>query len=149
MNINRRNFIRSSAGAAAFVAAAPKAVAEALSPSQLGAFARQFGVPSPGTGITARNLETLRTFQEFRPTAPPSIQDYTPFLNNLPIVKAMRTANGLSPELFHLILWHEFLLILNAYDHTTLANSAAPAYGEQFGPHRSSWAFAIFHLAVF
>ena len=46
------------------------------------------------------------------------------------------------------LLWNEIALDTTAIDHTP--NPADPScFGEQFGPHRSSYALAIVHIAMF
>lgn len=45
--------------------------------------------------------------------------------------------------------WNALALDLTAQDHTNIPGVTDATYAEQFGPHRSSWALAIMHLAMF
>jgi hypothetical protein len=45
--------------------------------------------------------------------------------------------------------WNEILLVANALDHTPVKPGENRVFGEQLGPHRSSRAFAIVHIAIF
>src|SRR5712691_3122824 len=45
--------------------------------------------------------------------------------------------------------WNEILLGANALDHTPVAPGENRVFGEQAGPHRTSRAFAIVHIAIF
>jgi hypothetical protein len=45
--------------------------------------------------------------------------------------------------------WNEILLAANALDHTPVAPGESRVFGEQAGPHRTSRAFAIVHIAIF
>src|SRR6266852_3852739 len=45
--------------------------------------------------------------------------------------------------------WNEILLAANALDHTPVAPGENRVFGEQAGPHRTSRAFAIVHIAIF
>ncbi len=48
-----------------------------------------------------------------------------------------------------LFMWNEIALDTTAIDHTPLAAGEKRVFGEQFGPHRSSRAMAIIHIAMF
>lgn len=120
--------------------------AQGLSEEQRKDFARQYGVETYDS--LDRALRDLHALQEGRMAAPAQIDAYRHFLESHPLLKALRL--GVSPELYHLMAWHEFSLILNAHDHTTIDPvNPPPTYGEQFGPCRSSRALAIVHLAMF
>ena len=45
--------------------------------------------------------------------------------------------------------WNEILLVANALDHTPVRPGENRVFGEQLGPHRTSRAFAIVHIAIF
>jgi len=45
--------------------------------------------------------------------------------------------------------WNEILLSANALDHTPVGPGENRVFGEQLGPHRTSRAFAIVHIAIF
>src|SRR5215831_2385273 len=45
--------------------------------------------------------------------------------------------------------WNEILLAANALDHTPVKADEHRVFGEQGGPHRTSRAFAIVHIAIF
>jgi len=45
--------------------------------------------------------------------------------------------------------WNEILLAANALDHTPVGPGENRVFGEQAGPHRTSRAFAIVHIAIF
>src|SRR5207244_13034398 len=45
--------------------------------------------------------------------------------------------------------WNEILLAANALDHTPVGSDENRVFGEQGGPHRTSRAFAIVHIAIF
>src|SRR5947209_14696313 len=45
--------------------------------------------------------------------------------------------------------WNEILLVANALDHTPVRPGKNRVFGEQLGPHRTSRAFAIVHIAIF
>ncbi len=45
--------------------------------------------------------------------------------------------------------WNEILLAANALDHTPVGPGENRLFGEQLGPHRTSRAFAIVHIAIF
>ena len=45
--------------------------------------------------------------------------------------------------------WNEILLVANALDHTPMRPGENRVFGEQLGPHRTSRAFAIVHIAIF
>jgi PAP2 superfamily len=45
--------------------------------------------------------------------------------------------------------WNEILLGANALDHTPVSPGENRVFGEQLGPHRTSRAFAIVHIAIF
>ena len=45
--------------------------------------------------------------------------------------------------------WNEILLGANAIDHTPVRFGENRVFGEQLGPHRTSRAFAIVHIAIF
>jgi hypothetical protein len=45
--------------------------------------------------------------------------------------------------------WNEILLAANALDHTPVGPGENRVFGEQLGPHRTSRAFAIVHIAIF
>jgi len=45
--------------------------------------------------------------------------------------------------------WNEILLVANALDHTPVRPEETRVFGEQLGPHRTSRAFAIVHIAIF
>jgi len=45
--------------------------------------------------------------------------------------------------------WNEILLVANALDHTPVSPGENRVFGEQLGPHRTSRAFAIVHIAIF
>jgi len=45
--------------------------------------------------------------------------------------------------------WNEILLAANALDHTPVSQDESRVFGEQGGPHRTSRAFAIVHIAIF
>ena len=45
--------------------------------------------------------------------------------------------------------WNEILLSANALDHTPVGPGENRVFGEQLGPHRTSRAFAIIHIAIF
>src|SRR5215467_9707429 len=45
--------------------------------------------------------------------------------------------------------WNEILLAANALDHTPARAGETRIFGEQGGPHRTSRAFAIVHIAIF
>jgi hypothetical protein len=45
--------------------------------------------------------------------------------------------------------WNEILLVANALDHTPVRLGENRVFGEQLGPHRTSRAFAIVHIAIF
>jgi PAP2 superfamily. len=45
--------------------------------------------------------------------------------------------------------WNEILLAANALDHTPVRAGETRVFGEQGGPHRTSRAFAIVHIAIF
>ncbi|UFX46496.1 MULTISPECIES: vanadium-dependent haloperoxidase [Bradyrhizobium] len=101
-----------------------------------------YRAPSP-------NLQFLKGAQEQRIAAPREPGAFLNYLTRLPLVQKITT--GVGPDLYHLLQWNAFALDLTAQDHTTLATSSGvdPLYAEQFGPHRSSRALAIIHLAVF
>ena len=48
-----------------------------------------------------------------------------------------------------LVLWHEISLDVTAIDHTPLLTASPETYHEQYGPHRTSRALALVHLAMF
>lgn len=45
--------------------------------------------------------------------------------------------------------WNDVLLTANALDHTPVSVGESRIFGEQAGPHRTSRAFAIVHIAIF
>jgi hypothetical protein len=57
-----------------------------------------------------------------------------------------RRANNAYEQLF---LWNEIALDTTAIDHTPVPPYETRIFGEQFGPHRSSRAMAIIHIAMF
>jgi PAP2 superfamily len=48
-----------------------------------------------------------------------------------------------------LILWHQIALEVTVVDHTPLLTASPSTYHEQYGPHRTSRAMALVHLAMF
>ena len=93
------------------------------------------------------DLQFLRQAQESRPAAPINLDDFNVYLDNLPLMKKIKT--GQSFDLYHLMQWNALALDLTAQDHTNIPGFTDPTYAEQFGPHRSAWALAIVHLALF
>jgi PAP2 superfamily len=47
------------------------------------------------------------------------------------------------------LMWNEIALDTTAIDHTPVASGEDRRFGEQFGPHRASYAMAIIHIAMF
>lgn len=61
------------------------------------------------------------------------------------IREQMAVPDGIVPGVKYLLLWNHVALDASAMDHNTLSG----AFGEQFGPTRTSRALAIVHLAMF
>lgn len=103
----------------------------------------------PNYRAPSANLQFLKNAQEQRVAPPKDTAAFQAYLTRLPLFQKITT--GVGPELYHLLQWNALALDLTALDHTTLATSSGsdPLYAEQFGPHRSSWALAIIHLAIF
>ena len=93
------------------------------------------------------DLEFLRKSQELRPKVPINIDEFNAYLDELPLMRRIKA--GQSQDLYHLMQWNALILDLTAQDHTNIPGVTDATYAEQFGPHRSSWALAIVHLAMF
>ena len=106
---------------------------------------RLYGRSEPGK--LRPDLQFLRQAQENRPAVPINLDDFNVYLDSLPLMKKIK--NGQSFELYHLTQWNALALDLTAQDHTNIPGFTDATYAEQFGPHRSAWALAILHLALF
>ena len=89
----------------------------------------------------------MREAQENRPSVPVKIEDFNAYLEQLPLMRSIKS--GQSQDLYHLLQWNALALDLTAQDHTNIPGVTDKTYAEQYGPHRSSWALAIVHLAMF
>jgi membrane-associated phospholipid phosphatase len=120
-----------------------------INEQQRKAYAKQFQAGGPIAGrATPAERRTLLRAQEMRMTVPADTQKFGAFLKSSPSFQALSA--GLTPELGYLLSWNEVALQASALDHyTPNANNPPPTFGEQYGPARSSRAFAIVHLAMF
>jgi hypothetical protein len=93
------------------------------------------------------DLETARLMQEGRTRVPLNTKDFEGYISNSPLFQKL--TGGMSNDYYHLLQWNALALDLTSQDHTVIAGYTDATYAEQFGPHRSSWALAIAHLAMF
>jgi PAP2 superfamily len=139
---SRRRFFSYSVHALAFAAMTAGARAD---DSNVDEILRLYGRPTTHEGPP--DLEFLRQAQENRLNVPITLEDFNIYLDQLPLIQHIRS--GQSPDLYHLMQWNALALDLTAQDHTNIPGVTDSTYAEQFGPHRSSWALAICHLAMF
>ena len=132
-------------GACSSVILARCPVAAAAPDSNTQTFSNQFGLRS--LNILPSDMQMLLRAQENAVAVPSSIVGFEQYISGSPIVQAIKS--GQNSDYYHFMAWHALILDLAALDHTTIAGSTDPTYGEQYGPPRTSRAFAIFHLALF
>ncbi|MBO9707515.1 MAG: phosphatase PAP2 family protein [Caulobacter sp.] len=154
MAVGRRNFLRSVAISALWVGFGKATQAQAADQESTDKFRRIFGAPnfrSPD-----ETLKFLKAAQDKRVVAPRDAKAFAVYLKSTPLGRAIN--DPAAPEIVHLAQWNAFALDLTAQDHTTIkplkpdpakADDSDPSYAEQLGPHRSSRALAIMHLAMF
>jgi hypothetical protein len=140
--LSRRNVLSGSVSALAFAASARGVRAE---DSNIDEILRLYG--RPNARQEAPDLKFLREAQENRPSVPVKIEDFNAYLEQLPLMRSIKS--GQSQDLYHLLQWNALALDLTAQDHTNIPGVTDKTYAEQYGPHRSSWALAIVHLAMF
>jgi hypothetical protein len=141
-NPSRRNILSGSVSALAFAATTRGARAE---DSNIDEILRLYG--RPNARQVSPDLNFLREAQENRPNVPINIEDFNAYLEQLPLMRSIKA--GQPQDLYHLLQWNALALDLTAQDHTNIPGVTDATYAEQFGPHRSSWALAIVHLAMF
>ena len=100
-----------------------------------------FNTAAP-TARAAATLEPASTAQLQALLAVPSHQMHVVFANHSP----PRIPSNTFDRLF---MWNEVALDTTAIDHTPVQPGEQRVFGEQFGPHRSSRAMAIVHIAMF
>ena len=100
-----------------------------------------FNAAAP-TARAAATLEPASTAQLQALLAVPSHQMHVVFANHSP----PRIPSNTFDRLF---MWNEVALDTTAIDHTPVQPGEQRVFGEQFGPHRSSRAMAIVHIAMF
>ena len=90
--------------------------------------------------LTRVNGTSAELANRLRDIASPS------FINSLLLIRAMKP----KPEpQSQYMLWHEVVLSVSALDHAPTPAASPSSYHEQFGPVRTSRAFALVHLAMF
>jgi len=144
MLFGRRNFLLGSVSAAATLSGMGRSLA-LDSDANSRAMSEIYGLRNLRAG--SPDLGFLRNAQQDGAPAPIQLEAFEAYVDQNAIFGRLR--NGESPEFYHLMLWHAVALDLTAQDHTTIAGSTDPLFAEQLGPHRSSRALAIMHLAVF
>lgn len=142
MRFRRRSVLLGASSSAMLVRSAALAAAP---DSNTQTFSNQFGLPS--LNAAPSDLQLLLQAQESATAVPSSQPGFTQYVTNSPIIQAIQSGRNL--DYYHLLAWHSLILDLTALDHTTIAGSTDPTFGEQYGPPRTSRAFAIFHLALF
>lgn len=107
---------------------------------------RQFGVRDPLKDNP--DIPFLRDAQNKIQSRSKKLSEFSQEITESPIMKRMK--EGDNPNLYHFLQWHYCGLDLVSDDHTNLESLASDTtYAEQFGPHRSSRAMAMYHLALF
>jgi hypothetical protein len=141
-NLSRRAILTGSVSALAVAATARGAKSE---DSNIDEILRLYG--RPNARQESPDLKFLREAQENRPNVPINFDDFNAYLDQLPLMRRIKA--GQSQDLYHLLQWNALALDLTAQDHTNIPGVTDGTFAEQFGPHRSSWALTIVHLAMF
>ncbi|MCK1307647.1 vanadium-dependent haloperoxidase [Bradyrhizobium sp. 45] len=142
-SMNRRAFLQSSTAIISLAVASKAAFAqEHLTAEQKTDFAKNFGLNN--------NLQAqFQAFQDTQRAIPFSPRAFA----KEPMLKIFREQAQVKDKLYSLVeFWHNLILEFTSLDH--VVNPGQPGqlqeiYAEQLGPHRSSWAFAIYHIAMF
>jgi len=151
MNVNRRQMILCTTALVSTILTERQSAAQA--PSVGDGFRDTFGTPN--YGAPSASMQFLKRSQEQRTIVPRDREQLDAYITRLPVLRQMQET--LTPELYHLMQWNAFCLDMTSLDHTTEQTGfdqngkplPDPLYAEQIGPHRSSRALAIVHLAMF
>ncbi len=148
MKFSRRRFLASGSALLATTAmSSGTAFSDVLDTSQKQDFARIFGI-TDNLSLQLQKLQDFRTAVQVQPR----LFAHEPILEE--IKPAGETAQKTDEQLQFITIeaCHKLALDLTALDHhvgTSETVAKVDIYGEQLGPHRSSWALGLVHWAMF